>query len=62
MAKRKKQKDKQQSTKHSHKTKELRNPTENRGQSRCSGRVFSYCSTSGNRCVNLVTHRVISHE
>jgi hypothetical protein len=28
----------------------------------CSGRVRSSCSTSGTRCVNLVTNPVINHE
>jgi hypothetical protein len=28
----------------------------------CSGRVISSCSTSGTRCVNLVTNPVISHQ
>ena len=28
----------------------------------CSGRVRSSCSTSGTRCVNLVTNQVINHE
>ena len=29
---------------------------------RCSGRVDSFCSTSGTRRVNLATNPVISHE
>jgi hypothetical protein len=38
------------------------NPTENRVELRCSGRVSSSCSTSDTRRVNLVTNPVISHE
>ena len=38
------------------------NPTKNRGELRCSGRVGSSCSTSDTRRVNLVTNPVISHE
>jgi len=38
------------------------NPTKNRGELRCSGRVSSSCSTSNTRRVNLVTHPVIRHE
>ena len=47
MAKEKVRKDKQRSTKHTHKT---------GGELRCSGRVSSSCSTSGPRRVNLVTN------
>ena len=58
------QKDKQRSTKHTHKTKDLvtRAPLRRGGELRCSGRVSSTCSTSGIRRVNLVTNPVISHE
>jgi hypothetical protein len=38
------------------------NPTENRVELRCSGRVSSSCSTSDTSRVNLVTNPVISHE
>jgi hypothetical protein len=38
------------------------NPTKNRGERRCSGRVSSSCSTSDTRRVNLVINPVISHE
>ena len=50
------QKDKQQSTKHSYKTKErvTRTPLEIGGELRFPGRVSSSCSTRGTRRVNLV--------
>jgi hypothetical protein len=62
--KKKVQKDKQRSTKHTDKTKDrvTRTPLETRGELRCSVRVSSSCSTSGTRRVNLVTNLVISHE
>jgi len=62
MAKRKK--DKQRSTKHTHKTKDrlTRTPLKTWGELRCSGRVGSSCSTSGTRRVNIVTNQVASHE
>ena len=52
------QKDKQRSTKHIYKTKDrvTRTPLKTVGELRCSGRVGSSCSTSGTRCVNLVTN------
>ena len=56
------QKDKQRSTKHTHKTKETRTPLKTGGELRFSGRVSSSCSTSGTRRVNLVTNPVSSHE
>jgi hypothetical protein len=58
------QKDKQRSTKHTHKTKGrvTRAPLKTGGELRCSGRVSSSCSTSGPRGVNLVTNPLISHE
>ena len=58
------QKDKQQSTKHTHKNKDriTRTSLKTRGEFRCSGRVSSSCSTSGTRRVNQVTNPVISHE
>ena len=64
MAKRKVQKDKQRSTKHTYKTKDrvTRTPLKTGGELRCSGRVSSSCSTSGTRRVNLATNPVISHE
>ena len=51
------QKDKQRSTKHTHKTKYrvTRTPLKTAGELWCSGRVNSSCSTSGTRRVNLVT-------
>ena len=54
------QKDKQRSTKHTHKTKDrvTRTPLKTGGELRCSWRVSNSCSTS----VNLVTNPVISHE
>ena len=65
MAKRKKvQKDKQRSTKHTHKTNDqvTRTPLKTGGELMCSGRVGSSCSNSGNRRVNPDTNRVISHD
>ena len=58
------QKDKQRSTKHTHKTQDqvTRTPLKAGVELRWSGRVSSSCSTSGNRRVNLVTNPVISHE
>jgi hypothetical protein len=52
--KEKAKKDKQRSTKHTHKTKYrvTRTPLKTGGELRCSGRVSSSCSTNG-------THRVI---
>ena len=59
-----KKKDKQQSTKHTHKTKDwvTRTPLKTGGELKCSGRISSYCSTSGIHRVNLVTNQVISLE
>jgi len=58
------QKDKQRSTKHTHKTKErvTRTPLQSGGELRCSWRVSSFCSISGTRRINIVTNSVISHE
>jgi hypothetical protein len=58
----KKYKRTQQSTKHTHKTKDrvTRTPLKTRGELECSGRVGSFYSTSGTRRVNLVTNPVIS--
>ena len=58
------QKDKQWSTKHTHKTKDrvTRTPQKTGGELRCSGWVSRFCSTSGTRRVNLVTNPVISNE
>ena len=58
------QKDKQRSTKHTYKTKDqvTRTPLKTGGELRSSGRVSSFCSTSGARRVNLVTNPVISRE
>ena len=62
--KKKRQKDKQRSTKHVHKIKDrvTRTPLKTGGKLRCSRRVSSSCSASGTRRVNLVTNPVISHE
>jgi hypothetical protein len=51
------QKDKQRSTKHTHKTKDrvTRTSLKTGGELGCSRRVISSCSTSGTRRVNLVT-------
>ena len=56
--------DKQRSTKHTHKTKDqvTRTPLKTWSELRCSVRVGGSCSTSGTRRVNLVTNPVISHE
>ena len=58
------QKDKQRSTKHTHKTKNrvTRTALKTGGELRCSGRLSSSCSTSGTRRVNIVTNPVIRHE
>ena len=58
------QKDKQRSTKHTHKTKDrvTRTPLKTGGELWDSGMVSSSCSISGNRHVNLFTNPVISHE
>jgi phage gpG-like protein len=57
-------KNKQRSTKHTHKTKYrvTRTPLKTGDELMCSGRLSNSCSTSGTRRVNLVTNRVISHE
>jgi hypothetical protein len=59
-----KKKDKQRSTKHTHKSKDrvTRTPLKTEGELRCSRRVSSSSSNSGTRRVNLVTNPVISHE
>ena len=58
------QKNKQQSTKHTHKTKGRVTQTLLRaaGELRCSGRVNSSCFTTGTRGVNLITNPVLSHK
>ena len=58
------QNDKQQSTKHTYKTKDrvTRTQLKTGGELRCSGRMSSSCSTSDTHRVNLVTNPVISHE
>jgi hypothetical protein len=55
------QKDKQQSTKHTHKTKDrvTRTPLKTGSELRCSGMVGSSWSTSGTRRVNLVVNPLI---
>jgi hypothetical protein len=57
------QKDKQQSTKHTHKTKDriIQTPLKSGGELRYSVRVSSSCSTSGTSRADLVTNPVISH-
>ena len=62
MAKKKAQKDKHRSTKHTYKTKDrvTRTPLKTGGELRCSGRVSSSLPTSGTRRVNLVTNPVIN--
>ena len=62
MAKRKVQKDKQRSTKHTYKTKDRVSGTPLKTEFMSSGRVGSSCSTSDTRPVNLHTKRLISHE
>ena len=64
MDKRKRRKNKQRSTKHTHKTKArvTRTPLKTGRELRCSGRISSSCSTSGTRWANLVTNPVISRE
>jgi hypothetical protein len=56
------QKDKQRSTKHTHKTKDrvTQTPLKTGGELMCSGRVNCSCSTSDTHRVNLVTSTVIS--
>ena len=58
------QKDKQRSTKPTHKTKDrvTRTPLKTRDELRCLGMERSSCSTSGTRRVKLLTNPVISHE
>ena len=61
--KKKGQKDKYRSTKHTHKSEDkvTRIPLETGGELMCSGRVSSSYSTSDTRHVNLVTNLVISY-
>ena len=63
-SKEKGQKDKQRSTKHTHKTKDriTRTPLKTGGELMCSGRVSRSCSTTGTRRVNLVTNPVMCLE
>ena len=63
-SKEKVQKDKQRSTKHTHKTKDrvIQTPLNSGGELRCSGRASSSCSTGDTCRVNLVTNPVISLE
>jgi hypothetical protein len=62
--KEKAQKDKQGSTKHTHKIKDrvTRTPLKTGDERGCSGRVSSPCSNSDIHRVNLVTNPVVSHE
>jgi hypothetical protein len=64
MAKCKGQKDKQRSTKHTHKPNDrvTRTLLKTRDELMCTRRVSSYFSTVDTRRVNLVTNPVISHE
>jgi len=64
MTKEKVQKDKQRSSKHTHKAKArvTRIPPKTGEELRDSRRVSSSCSTGGARRVNLATNHVISHE
>ena len=64
MVKRKGAKDKQRSTKHTHKTKDrvARTPLKTWDELRCSKRAGSSCFTSGTRRVKLVTYLVIFRE
>ena len=57
----KKQKEKQRSTKHTYKTKD-QTPLKQRGELKCCGRVSSSCSTSDTHRVNLIAYPVTSHE
>jgi len=61
MAKRKVQKDKQRSTKHTYQTKDrvTRIPLKTGGELRCSGRVSSSCSTNGTRRVNSLLLKLL---
>jgi len=58
------QKDKQRSTKDTHKTKDrvTQIPKKTGGELMCPRRVGSYCSISATRRINLVTNLVINHE
>jgi hypothetical protein len=58
------QKDKQRSTKHTHKTKDrvTRTALKTEGELRCSGKVNSSFSTSATRRVILVTNPVMNKE
>ena len=60
----KRQRDKQRSTKHTHKTKYrlTRAPLKPGSELRCSERVSSSCSTSDIRRVNQVINSLINHE
>ena len=55
------QKDKQRSTKHTHKIKDrvTRTPLKTGCELRCTRRVSSSCSTSGTRGVNLVSNSLL---
>ena len=59
------QKDKQRSTKHTHRIKDrviiTRTPLKTGGELRCPGRVSSTCSTCGTRRIIPVTNPVICH-
>jgi hypothetical protein len=59
-----KKKDKQRSTKHTHKTKdrETLTPQKTGGELRCCGRVCISSAISGTRHVNLVRNLATSHE
>jgi len=58
-----KKKDKQRSINYTHKAKDrvTRTTLKTGDELRCSGWAGGSCSTSGTRCVNLVTNPVLSH-
>ena len=60
--KKKEKKNDLQNITHKTKDRETRTTLKTRCELRCSGRVGSYCSTSGARRVTIVTNPVISHE
>jgi phage repressor protein C with HTH and peptisase S24 domain len=61
-SKEKGQKDKQRSTKHTHKTTDrvTQTPLQTGGELMCSERTDSSCSTSGTSRVNLITNPMIT--
>jgi hypothetical protein len=59
MAKRKRTNNDLQNITHKSKTRATRTPLKTGGELWCPGRISSSCSTSGTRCVTLVTNPVI---